>query len=414
MTRKAAFSIVVVFSLLVGAWPAFSQNAGELAATLEVLAPAWGARVNTVNWIAVNAEAIVGVGDLIRPDASGQARITFFSDGVATSFSRTRVPDRALREERLPVRYSASLLVGQIINRVERLLDTQSSYDIQTPGMELTVRGTEFLVRVEASGRSAALVRSGITAASNAAQAPRSRPVRNPRGAGRAAGDVVAATNFESLDAALDGCAAQVQTADDVRLNVRLGPAREYPRVGTLDGAEIDLFMGVSASAVVSRGLPGGLRLGAGQPRDDRPGLRRPARVPDTPVEDPALYRALGEEIRLEDLVVPAPPARPRLPTATVNASVRTEPSTVAARLGGRLRHRGRRPVCLVEQRVRPPAARNDGYLLHPRRGFRFDRIVAIDDASLSRYGRSPPSGRALSMRRWSTRWPRRGAGGGL
>ncbi len=318
MTRKAAFSVLVVFSLLVGAWPAFSQNAGEMAATLEVLAPGVEVlRVNTVNWIAVNAEAIVGVGDLIRTDASGQARITFFSDGVSTELQ----PDSEFQIERFEKNgsqfaISASLLVGQIINRVERLLDTQSSYDIQTPGMELTVRGTEFLVRVEDSGRSAALVRSGVTAASNAGASASVEAGYGIRAAQDGPlSDVVAATNFEMLDAALDGCAAQVQTADDVRLNVRLGPAREYPRVGTLDGAEINLFMGVSASGgwyrVNYQGAYGWVLASHVTLDPACAGLRV---FPDTQVEDPALYSALGEEIRLEDLVVPAPPAEAETP----------------------------------------------------------------------------------------------------
>ncbi len=313
MMKKAVFSVLILLGLLLGAGIAFSQEAGELAATLEVLAPGVEVlRVNTVNWIAVNVEAIVGVGDLIRTDATGQARITFFADGVATDLQ----PDSEFKIERFEgngaqFNISASLLVGQILNRVERLLDTQSSYDIQTPGMELTVRGTEFLVRVEGSGRSAALVRTGTTAASASgasASVGAGYGVRAP--AGGVLSDVVAATSFEELDAALDGCPAQVQTADDVQLNVRLGPSRDYPRVGTIDGAEIELFMGVSASGnwyrVDYRGAYGWVLASHATLDPACAGLRV---FPDTQVEDPALYSALGEEIRLEDLVVPVPPA---------------------------------------------------------------------------------------------------------
>ena len=65
---------------------------------------------------------------------------------------------------------------------------------------------------------------------------------------GATGSDVVRADNFEQLDAALDGCTATLSTNDDVRLNVRLGPNVEMPRVGTVDAVDVTNFLGINES----------------------------------------------------------------------------------------------------------------------------------------------------------------------
>jgi hypothetical protein len=292
---------------------------GQLAATLEVIAPGVEVqRVNTVNWIAVQVEAIVGVGDVIRTDETGKARITFFADGVDTEIQ----PDSEFRIERFEgnntsFRLLASLLLGQSIQRVGRVLDADSSYDIQTPGMELTVRGTEFVVRVEDSGRSAVLVTEGTAVASaEDGSADVSAGFGTRADANGVLSDVVVAASFDQLDAALDGCAAGVVTVDDVRLNVRLGPSIDFPRVGTADGADIDRFYGVSASGGwyrIAFSDNFGWVLASDTSLDPEcAGLRV---FPDTQAEDPALYGELGDAITLDDLKLP--PATPPAPPET-------------------------------------------------------------------------------------------------
>lgn len=316
--KHKLFLLLVVVLLFPIPIPLYAQDApGELAATLEVLNPGVEVRrVNTVNWIAVKVEAIVGVGDVIRTDGTGKARITFFADGVATEIQ----PGSEFRIDRFEgndngFSLSASVLVGQALNRIQRVLDTDSSYDIQTPGMELTVRGTEFAVRVEPSGRSAALVFEGVTAASAlgaSADVASGYGVRTA--VGDALSDVVQASTFEELDAALDGCTAQVQTEGDVRLNVRLGPSRDFPRVSTIDAAEISNLMGVNETGgwyrIEFRGGFGWVFASNVTLEAGCVGLRV---FPDTQTEDASLYSELGEKILPDDLILPTSP--PESPT---------------------------------------------------------------------------------------------------
>jgi hypothetical protein len=304
--------ICLLFAFMLKPAPVYPQDSpAELAATLEVLSPTVEVRrVNTVNWITVNVEAIVGVGDLIRTDETGRARITFFADGVDTEL----LPDTEYRIDRFEgegdsFTLSASVLLGQSLQRIERLLDANSSYDIETPGMELTVRGTQFQVRVETGGRSAALVYDGTASASqqaNTAEVPMGYGIR--AAADGPLSDVVVASTFEELDAALDGCSVEVRTQDDVRLNVRIGPSLALPRAGTVASAEIPKFMGVSESGnwyrIEFRGAFGWV-LATDVTLD--PGCAGLRVFPDTYQEDPTLYEELGDIISLDDLLVPSP-----------------------------------------------------------------------------------------------------------
>lgn len=307
--------ICLLIAFMLKPAPVYPQDApAELAATLEVLSPnVQVRRVNTVNWITVNVEAIVGVGDLIRTDATGRARITFFSDGVDTEL----LPDTEYRIDRFEGQgesftLSASVLLGQSVQRIERLLDANSSYDIDTPGMELTVRGTQFQVRVEPGGRSAALVYDGTAAAkaANSAEIPANYGIRAATDG--ALSDVVLASTFAELDAALDGCSVEVRTQDDVRLNVRIGPSRDLPRAGTVDETDISKFMGVSESGdwyrIEFRGAFGWVLATDTALDPECAGLRV---FPDDHQEDPTLYEELGEIISLDDLLVPPPAPTP-------------------------------------------------------------------------------------------------------
>lgn len=286
--------------------PAFTQQPVELAATMEVLSPGVEVlRVNTTNWVTINVEAIVGVGDRIRTGETGRARITYFADGVDVVI----LPNTEYLIDRFEgageqFRIAARVILGQTLQRIGRLLDINSTYDINTPGMSLTVRGTEFAVRVEPTGRSALLVSESAvvaTAEDASVDVPAGFGVRSEVGAPLS--DVVRATTFEQLDSALDGCAAAVRVAGDVRLNVRVGPGIDNPRVGTVDPASITLLLGVSEAGGWYR-LPfqGGFGwVLAAEVSLDRncAGLRV---FDDSHTEDIDAYEALGEIITPQDL----------------------------------------------------------------------------------------------------------------
>jgi uncharacterized protein YraI len=295
--------------LLLIALTALLQTTGvraqdELAATLEVLsAGVTVQRVNTTNPINVTVEAIVGVGDIIRTDDKGHARITFFADGTDTELlPNTEYLIEDFTGNQNQFRISVNVLFGQTRQRLNRLLDASSDYTINTPAMALVARGTEFDIRVENTQRSSMLVRDGIV---NATQADITSEV-NPSYGVRSdlengLSDVVLASTFAELDAALDGCVASISSFEDTRINVRIGPNINLPRVGTISADEIGLFMGVSTG---NQWYRINFRDGYGWIYNSTPmitpqcaGLRV---FGDNHVEDITLYNTIGDPIEID------------------------------------------------------------------------------------------------------------------
>ncbi|MCU0512985.1 MAG: FecR domain-containing protein [Anaerolineae bacterium] len=243
--RLFALSLTLMLLLAPGLRGVAQDN--ELAAVLEVLSAGVEVqRVNTTNPIAVRVEAIVGMGDVIRTDNTGRARITFFEDGAETEL----LPNTEYRIERFQgdaetFQIQVTVLFGQTIQRLGRILNAASSYDVQTPAMILAARGTEFAVRVEEDGRSAMLVTRGLVAADgtdSAADVAVGFGVRTEVDA--ALSDVVRARSFAELDAALDGCSAELTTPDDVSLNVRQSPDTASALIGNIAAADVTRLFG--------------------------------------------------------------------------------------------------------------------------------------------------------------------------
>ncbi|MDZ4770216.1 MAG: SH3 domain-containing protein [Chloroflexota bacterium] len=289
-----------------------TAQGSDLAALLEVLdGTVEVRRVNTEQWIAVKIEAIVGVGDHIRTDATGRARITFFADGIETELladTETRIDSFNGSEQTFNL--NLAVVVGQTVQRIGRALDASSSYNVTTPGMSLAARGTLFEVRVEDDGRSAMLVRESTVEASkdgeNAAVTP-GFGIRSE--AETALSAVVAATTFEELYAALDGCPATLTTPDDVSLNVRLAPRLDAPRIGTIAAADVTELFGVTEAGewyrLEFRGGFGWVLSSTSTIGTPCAGLR--VFADNYLGEDTTLYSELGDVVQLEDLVTPEP-----------------------------------------------------------------------------------------------------------
>lgn len=223
----------------------------ELVASLEVLdGGVTIQRAATTDFVLVNFESLVGVGDVIKTAADGRARITFFANGVETDVlpnSEFRIDAFTGNEEKYQL--TVTLIVGQTAQRVLKVLDSGSSYIINSTGLELAVRGTVFDTRVERSGRSATVVREGVVKATNVgtastADVPEGFGVRAEQGKGLS--DVVRASSFAQLDSALDGCNGVIETVGDVVLNVRIGPGLNFEKIGTLDNLTAHRLYGVT------------------------------------------------------------------------------------------------------------------------------------------------------------------------
>lgn len=249
MNRTRYFGVIILFLFSTFVVHAQDTPPGELAAILEVLEPGVEVqRVNTVNPISVTMEAIVGIGDVIRTDETGRARITFFEDGTDTELlPNTVYRIDEFRGDANRFEISVSVLIGQSLQRLNRLIDANSSYNIDTPGMQLGARGTVFEVRVEDSGRSAMLVAEGQVNATDDGESASVEPGFGIRAAlDTGLSEVVKATTFAGLDAALDGCTASIETMDDLSINVRLSPSLDAELVGTIEPADVNHFVGVN------------------------------------------------------------------------------------------------------------------------------------------------------------------------
>ncbi|MCU0482464.1 MAG: SH3 domain-containing protein [Anaerolineae bacterium] len=250
--RVLIINLFLCLSLLVGGAIVMAQETTELAATLEVLDEGVELlRVNTSNWLPVRVEGIVGVGDMIRTDASGRARITFFENGTDTELQ----PNTTYKINRFEAvadgfNLEAEVVVGQTLQRLGRLLDANSSYTIITPGMTLVARGTVFRIRVEDTARSAMLVDEGLVDAGNADANADVAVGFGIRAEPQATlSDVVRASTFDQLDAALDGCTATISTPDDVSINVRVAPNRDAELLGYVDAGSINVLYGETESS---------------------------------------------------------------------------------------------------------------------------------------------------------------------
>lgn len=242
--------VVFILTILLSIGLLTSAQA-ELAATLEVLnAGVEVQRVNTVNPIQVQVEAIVGVGDIIRTDDTGRARITFFADGTETELTpNTEYRIEQFEGDEASFQLIVEVIAGQTQQRLNRLVDANSSYTIITPGMTLAARGTDFAVRVEDSGRAGMLVFEGLVesgADDESADVPPEFGIRSA--VGEPLSDVVRASNFDELDAAIDGCEVAISTTDDVSLNIRTGPSADNEQLGVVSASDIDIAVGTNES----------------------------------------------------------------------------------------------------------------------------------------------------------------------
>jgi ferric-dicitrate binding protein FerR (iron transport regulator) len=248
MKYKHILRLILTCVLLAAGWALHAQS--DLAASLEVLEGEVSIqRVNTEGFLPVRVEAIVGVGDTIRTGDKGRARITFFADGTDTELlPNTEYRISEFKGNNDSFQLTVEVLIGQTTQRLGRILDASSSYNIRTQGMTMAARGTVFAVRVEADGRAGMLVREGTVEAQgtkgDTARVPAEFGVRAVANA--TLSDVVRASTFAELDSALDGCAVTVTTPDDVSLNVRVSPNINAERIGTLNATEISTFFGKS------------------------------------------------------------------------------------------------------------------------------------------------------------------------
>ena len=243
--------VAIIFILSVALVAGLSQaQPVELAAKLEVRASGVDViRVNTEERIPVNVETVIGVGDTIYTGETGIARVSFFNDIAVEIEPNTTYRIVEFNSEGEDFTLVTAIDLGNITNIIDRELNENSIYVVNTPGMELSARGTVYAVRVEPNRRSSTVVEDGEVEASNnteVASVPAGFGVRASANTDDENGisDVVPVFSFAQLDSNLDGCDIAISAPGDVSLNVRLGPSLDYQQVGFIAPSAISLALG--------------------------------------------------------------------------------------------------------------------------------------------------------------------------
>lgn len=119
-----------------------------------------------ITWQTAGDRFVLAEGDSIRTDATGQALLTFFTGDETEVAPNTELKIEVMQgEANGDNQIQLNVLVGQVTNRIDRTLNTNSRYEVKTPSADAAVRGTIYTVKVEpVTGRSTFSVEEGIVA----------------------------------------------------------------------------------------------------------------------------------------------------------------------------------------------------------------------------------------------------------
>ncbi len=144
------------------------QDLPNLAALLEVTTDGVEMLPNgTTQWIAVSGRSAVSGGDSIRTNNTGSAFLIWFEDGTLVEVeSNTWLYINEFKGTGSNGIFSIdiTLVVGRMFNSVKSLVDPNSRYTINTPTMQISVRGTNFGVDVSSSLDTTLAVTDGVIA----------------------------------------------------------------------------------------------------------------------------------------------------------------------------------------------------------------------------------------------------------
>ena len=104
-------------------------------------------------WIVATSGMRIGTGDKLKTGNDGYVLITFFDGSVMEVESDTEISIEELSETSDgSTTVHINQVIGSTINRVENLVDSSSTYEVETLAGTAVVRGTVFLDEVERQG----------------------------------------------------------------------------------------------------------------------------------------------------------------------------------------------------------------------------------------------------------------------
>ena len=111
-------------------------------------------RSGASSWIAATSGMRIGTGDGLKTGSDGYVLITFFDGSVMELEENSEISVEELsKSSGGSTTVHVSQTIGNTINRVENLVDSASSYEVETPAGSAVVRGTTERIQVSGYGR---------------------------------------------------------------------------------------------------------------------------------------------------------------------------------------------------------------------------------------------------------------------
>jgi hypothetical protein len=168
--RYGAFALIALVVLVgFGMWFwSLGAVAGETASVIQLVvkkAPVEARASSAAAWTSVDHSIELVPGAQVRTGTGAEAEILWGDRGVTRLDTNTQVTVEAMPADATQatgVDIKLRLEAGRIWSRMMKLLDIQSSFDVETRDVVATVRGTAFGVAVTARATEAAVTRSVV------------------------------------------------------------------------------------------------------------------------------------------------------------------------------------------------------------------------------------------------------------
>jgi hypothetical protein len=163
----SALAVMLVFFLGGNFFPQKSppRNSRQTATLSDIQGTVNVKRGDNSAWETVSTDQVLSVGDSIATAETASATLIFFDGSQTQLYPNTLITLTELRasEDGSNKIILFEQLWGKTFNRVKRLLDSASRYEIKTPTSVTAVRGTEFVVEVSnADGATQVEVEEGV------------------------------------------------------------------------------------------------------------------------------------------------------------------------------------------------------------------------------------------------------------
>jgi hypothetical protein len=156
LSRKSLLHLVVyflAFSLFL-AIPSFgcNQSGAKTPAFISSLeGDAQIKKANSPDWSKAKIDEPLAVNDVIKSGVNSKVSVTFFDGSVIELKPDTRIEIKELQQGKSKsIKLKQEL--GATLSKVEKLLDSASRYEIETPAAVAAVRGSQMIVEVEIDG----------------------------------------------------------------------------------------------------------------------------------------------------------------------------------------------------------------------------------------------------------------------